>query len=243
MRSPFATDRGPQSGSAGPAPPASLCGNRGRPDIGNRGGLREQHLPHSHCRERKGAALPLRRQTRLAGLATRQHRLTVATSTPRRRVIRPNAAPVRSGRNRQVDGLDDLTAVQHRPSGADEETPRPARAPAGDADQIRDGAIDEQRGSGVGRGRGVADVARQSRPVADLHRTHNAGRFDQRRKMITPHAVLHQVRHHRARADAEAEAISTISARSARTRLRSITIRRSVVTRAEPHHQIGPARE
>ena len=44
------------------------------------------------------------------------------------------------------------------------------------------GVVDEQRGRGVVRRGGVADVPGQRRPVADLHRADRRGRLDQRRE-------------------------------------------------------------
>ena len=63
--------------------------------------------------------------------------------------------------------------------------------------------MDEQRRSGVGRRRGVAEISGKRCPVTDLNRPHDAGRLNQGWKVPLHSIVLDDVRHRRERADAE----------------------------------------
>src|SRR5438132_9880571 len=90
-------------------------------------------------------------------------------------------AAARAHRPRQLDRDHQLSARQRRYAGAheelvEEEPPGPFRTGGDDP-----GAVGEQCWRGVGRWRGVAQVADEGRAIPDLDRTHEQRRFGERR--------------------------------------------------------------
>ena len=100
---------------------------------------------------------------------TAQASVTDARSWPRRRVRRTWTEPRGPVGARQLDRGDELAAGERRDARADEERRRSGsvRVPPAPATTTAR-AVDEQRRHGVRGRRGVADVAGQRRPVADL---------------------------------------------------------------------------
>ena len=157
-----------------------------RSEIGLR--VRQQHRRTERpavMSTRTGAARP--RRTQIARRQTRERRsrhLTIARSTPCRRVSRPNALPVRSvGNGRSIDSTISPGASTVRPGPVKNSSNGIGRAAVG-ADQIQARAVRQQRRRGVGSRRRVAEIAGQRRAIADLHRSDDHRRFDERRKVL-----------------------------------------------------------
>ena len=132
---------------------------------------------------------------------TAQASVTDARSWPRRRVRRTWTAPGGlAGRGSSMAVTSSPRASVVTPERTKNSSIGIRRVPSGTGhDHGR--VVDEQRRRGIGRRRGVADVAGQRRPVPDLDRADDGGRLGQGREFAPDPRVGRDVGHHRPRPD------------------------------------------